>query len=190
MPAVHRIVFARAVAVAIVASLAAGCRSTSSVEAGELSAESAEGLSAGTETASKEPATEAQRFGGRFGGAEPAAFTEVLSDPDRFAGRRVVVEGHVRRACSRRGCWMELAQSPNSDSPACRVTFKDYGFFVPTDSAGAHAKVQGSVRLRTVSAARVQHLSEEGAKFRDVQPDGSAKELELVATAVELRRHL
>jgi hypothetical protein len=130
------------------------------------------------------------RFGGRFGAADPASFDAVLASPDEFSGRPVIVEGHVRRACSRRGCWMELAASPAEKSPACRVTFKDYGFFVPTDAAGSHARVQGSVRIKTVSAARVRHLSEEGATFQNLEHDGSARELEVVATAVELTRTL
>jgi hypothetical protein len=71
---------------------------------------------------------------------------------------------------------------------ACRVTFKDYGFFVPTDSAGARAKIQGKLATRVVEAAAVQHLEAEGARFRNKRADGTATEVRLIASAVQLER--
>ncbi len=75
-----------------------------------------------------------------------------------------------------------------SGEDTCRITFKDYGFFVPTDSAGAFAKIQGRLDLRQVEAAAVQHLESEGAHFRNKAADGSATEVRMVASAVELLR--
>jgi hypothetical protein len=129
----------------------------------------------------------------RFGGALPAAapsegIRDVLSAPERFQGRDVVVAGYVRRACSRRGCWMELAEGPDPKLPGCRVTFKDYGFFVPTDSAGARARVQAALSVNQVPARTVDHLEQEGATFANKAPDGSAREVRLIATGVELFR--
>jgi hypothetical protein len=83
---------------------------------------------------------------------------------------------------------MELAESPREGTPGCRVTFKNYGFFVPTDSAGAHARVQGRGRGRHPRASAVRHYEEEGAVFAGKQPDGTAKEVRLVASGVELWR--
>ena len=83
---------------------------------------------------------------------------------------------------------MELAESPREGTPGCRVTFKNYGFFVPTDSAGSQARVQGQVEVDTLPAAAVRHYEEEGAVFAGKQPDGTAKEVRLVATGVELWR--
>lgn len=104
----------------------------------------------------------------------------VLSKPED--GKQVLVEGVVRRACSQMGCWMELA--PPEGGQGVRVTFKDYGFFVPTDSAGAKARVQGTVKVAQLSAAQAEHLRAEGGSM----PAGSQREVRLVATGVELRR--
>ncbi len=81
---------------------------------------------------------------------------------------------------------MELAESVETNTPGCRVTFKDYGFFVPTNSGGAHAKVEGVVEVEKVAASHVKHLEEEGATFAKKAPDGTAEEVRLVATGVEL----
>lgn len=124
----------------------------------------------------------------RYGAAlQPAAtvpLATLLSDPKAYAHQTVTTEGQVQRACSRKGCWMEIG----AGADACRVTFKDYGFFVPTDSAGAFAKIQGQLDTREVEAAAVDHLESEGARFRSKKPDGSATEVRLIASAVELTR--
>jgi len=131
------------------------------------------------------PAKRAQ-FGDAIKPGETAALGQLLSGPAEFSGKSVIVEGAVRQACTRRGCWMELAQSLDKSLPGCRVTFKDYGFFVPTDSAGKKARVQGQVQVKTVEASSVQHMEEEGAHFASKNPDGSANEVRIVATGVEL----
>jgi hypothetical protein len=84
---------------------------------------------------------------------------------------------------------MELAQDKSPSAPACRVTFKDYGFFVPTDSAGAHATVEGQIAVKRVRSSQVRHYEGEGATFPVKHEDGSADEVRFVATGVELRRH-
>jgi hypothetical protein len=110
----------------------------------------------------------------------PLPLSSVLSKPED--GRQVLVEGVVRRACSQMGCWMELA--PAEGGPGVRVTFKDYGFFVPTDSAGAKARVQGSLQIKQLTAAQAEHLRAEGGSMAA----GAQREVRLVATGVELRR--
>ena len=112
---------------------------------------------------------------------------DVLLKPDQFANQTVTVDGQVRKACTRKGCWMELAASEQDGTPGCRVTFKDYGFFVPLDSAGSKARVQGKVEVDTLSASAVRHYEEEGAAFAKA-PDGTAREVRIVATGVELTR--
>jgi hypothetical protein len=112
----------------------------------------------------------------------------VLAEPERFAGKEVVVSGHVRRACSRMGCWIELAAGPDPETPACRVFFHGHGFLVPTDSAGSDARVEGRLEVKTVSPGHAAHLEEEGARVPNKAADGSAREVRLLASGVELFR--
>lgn len=135
-----------------------------------------------------EPTRPAETFGAKLGASPEAALAQVLASPADYAGKTVRVDGHVRRACSAKGCWMELAASTEPNAPACRVTFKDYGFFVPTDSAGARARIEGEVAVKRVPRARVEHYEAEGATFPSKHEDGSADEVRFVATGVELRR--
>jgi len=129
-----------------------------------------------------------KRFGDAIVPGQSLALASVLSTPDEFAKKTVTVEAKVRRNCTRRGCWMVLSQGLDPALPGCRVTFKDYGFFVPLDSAGSNAKVQGTVEVTRVGPDEVAHLESEGAHFAAKQPDGTAREVRLVASGVELWR--
>ncbi len=148
-----------------------------------------------TEPASSAPSASAEvaspavkRFGAPIAAATELVLADVLRAPERYNNQALTVEGHVRSACTRRGCWMEVATGADPALPGCRVTFKDYGFFVPTDSAGASAKVQGTLDVNTLPPERVAHLESEGGHFPRKNPDGSVNELRLVATGVELWR--
>src|ERR1700738_4143390 len=44
---------------------------------------------------------------------------DLLASPERQQGKSVVVEGKVRRACERMGCWMELAET--EEGPGVRI---------------------------------------------------------------------
>jgi hypothetical protein len=129
-----------------------------------------------------------QAFGAPISPGPTLPLAGVLATPERFRDQAITVEGHVRSACTRRGCWMEVAESADPKLSGCRVTFKDYGFFVPTDSAGSTAKVQGTLGVNTLPPERVAHLESEGGQFPHKNADGSVNELRLVATGVELRR--
>lgn len=126
-----------------------------------------------------------ESFGAPLAPAAEVALDELLTNPERYREQPITTTGDVQRACNRKGCWMELGRQ---GGPSCRVTFKDYGFFVPTDSAGAKARVQGQLVTEHVPTGRVRHLEAEGATFPRKNPDGSATEVTLVATGVELTR--
>jgi len=128
------------------------------------------------------------KFGAPLGGGPSERLASVLEDPEQYAGRDLKVEGHVRRACTAMGCWMELAESSAPDAPGCRVMMKDHAFFVPTDSAGADARVEGTLAVRRIEPAQVTHMESEGATFPNKAPDGSAQEVRFVASGVELWR--
>jgi hypothetical protein len=167
-----------AFALAVAALLMAACNRSPGPPAAAPSAP-APAPSAGKEAA--------KGYGAALAAATPVALAKVMATPEAFADRIVTVEGQVRKACTRKGCWMEIADSQQTGTPGCRVTFKNYGFFVPTDAAGSRARVQGKVEVDVLSAAAVRHYEEEGAAFAKAA-DGTAREIRIVATGVELRR--
>ena len=118
-------------------------------------------------------------------GAPAVTLAALLAKPQPHDGKTVRLEGQVRKACTKKGCWMELAEG--AKGAGVRVTFKDYGFFVPLDSAGASARVEGVVKVTELSESMAKHYEAEGAQVPR-GADGKPREVQLVATGVELRR--
>lgn len=125
--------------------------------------------------------------GAPFTATTQTALEAVLAAPAKFAGQVVKTEGLVARACAKKGCWMELKLASGAEATGMRVTFKDYGFFVPLDSAGAKATIEGTVEVKTLSKDDAAHLEAEGARVTR-NDKGEAIELAFVASGVELTR--
>ena len=119
--------------------------------------------------------------------AKKVSLAKLLAAPDKYKDQNVQVAGVIVRSCKMEGCWLELA--PDAKSKSVRVNMKDHSFFVPLDSAGAKAVVQGTVAVKNLSKAQVDHMIEEdGAKFANRNADGTVTEISFLATGVELTR--
>jgi hypothetical protein len=129
------------------------------------------------------------RLGKPLQGLPKTPLADILDHPEKYDGRTVAVEGLVARACTRKGCWMEISEQPGEAARACRVTFEDYAFFVPKDSPGSRTRLEGKVATSRIKPSHVEHLESEGARFSNKNPDGSALEVQIVASGVELDRH-
>ena len=125
--------------------------------------------------------------GDKLTGAPVVTLAELMKHPGQYSGKTVAIDATVRRACEKKGCWMELSAKQADKGPGVRVTFKDYKFFVPLDSAGRKAKVEGVVKLAQLSEETAKHYEGEGATVPR-GADGKASEVQLEATGVELRK--
>jgi hypothetical protein len=111
--------------------------------------------------------------------AKPTPLADVLKSPDAYTSKPVLVEGTITNVCAKMGCWMELE--------GMRVTFKDYGFFVPKTSKGYAARAEGVTQVERLSKEEADHLTGEGAKLHRNE-DGTATEVTFVASGVELKK--
>ena len=72
---------------------------------------------------------------------------------------------------------------------AVRVKMKDHSFFIPLQAAGSLARVEGTVHVKTLTKAMVDHMiAEDGAKFENRKADGTVTEVSFEATGIELKR--
>ena len=123
--------------------------------------------------------------GAPIGNSKKVSLNAVLKDLSKYAGKTVRIEGVVVRSCKTEGCWAEVAE--NSDSKSVRVKMKDHAFFIPLQSAGAKARVEGEFKVKTLTKAMVDHMIEEdGAKFDNRNADGTVTEVSFEATGIEL----
>lgn len=66
----------------------------------------------------------------------------------------------IKSVCKKKGCWiiLELAEQE------VRVTFKDYGFFVPMDSENTEVIVEGKAFLNEISVEDQKHYAKDEGK--------------------------
>jgi hypothetical protein len=74
------------------------------------------------------------------------------------------VRGEIREVCVNKGCWMTLDLP---DGKLMRVTFKDYGFFVPTNSQGFPVIVEGKATKSVTDVATLRHYAEDAGKSKE-----------------------
>jgi hypothetical protein len=111
------------------------------------------------------------------------AVTQLVASARSYTERAVIVEGMITRECTEKGCWMQVA--PDATADGMRVTFKDYGFFIPQAMVGRRARMEGVTKVTTHSRSAAEHLIGEGAKLKR-NADGTATEVQFIANGVEL----
>lgn len=67
----------------------------------------------------------------------------------------------INSCCKKKGCWMKVDLG---DGEEMRVTFKDYGFFVPLDAAGMEVVMEGKAYYDTTSVDMLRHYAEDAGK--------------------------
>ncbi len=75
------------------------------------------------------------------------------------------IEGTITSCCQKKGCWMKMDVAGYNEP--IRVTFKDYGFFVPLNSASNWAVVEGKAYLDTTSVETLRHYAEDAGKTEE-----------------------
>ena len=70
----------------------------------------------------------------------------------------ILIKGKIDKVCQVKGCWMGFTSSAGD----IRVTFKDYGFFVPLTVIGKTVQAEGTLEQVTLSLKDSKHLVEDG----------------------------
>jgi hypothetical protein len=65
----------------------------------------------------------------------------------------------AKDVCKKKGCWMKVDLA---DGSQMRVTFKDYGFFVPLEIQNREVVLQGKAFKQTTSVEELQHFAMDG----------------------------
>ena len=130
-----------------------------------------------------EQTADTESFGAPLDESVQAVSLEALaSDGGSYVGQSVRVVARVAQVCQKKGCFF-IAQEGDS---VVRVSFKDYGFFVPTDIGGRRVTFIGEVVARELTADEAAHFAEDlGTEGALVAP---GEVYEIVATSVRVPR--
>ncbi|HVF90290.1 MAG TPA: DUF4920 domain-containing protein [Blastocatellia bacterium] len=124
-----------------------------------------------------------KHFGAPFTGAPKVKLADAVSDAEKYAGKTVKIEGEIRDVCQMKGCWLVVTDGEKH----IRVTFKDYGFFVPKESTGKKVVLEGVIERKTITEDHARHLAEESKEKVDPETiKGPQQVFTLVATGVSI----
>ena len=130
-----------------------------------------------------EQTADSESFGAPLDESVPeVTLDELASNGGQFLGQPVRVVARVAKVCQKKGCFFIAREG----SSVLRVSFKDYGFFVPTDISGKRVTFVGEVVAREVSDDEAAHYAQDlGSADPIVKP---GKVYEFVATSVRVPR--
>lgn len=119
-------------------------------------------------------------FGAPVGAqGEPRRLAEIIAGSAKYAGQQVHATATVAQVCQKKGCFF-VAQDGEA---VARVTFVDYSFFVPTDSAGKDVTIVGTFNRKLVTEAQAKHFAEDAGQD-PAKVVGAREEYSIVATSV------
>lgn len=90
---------------------------------------------------------------------------DAKTQVDNNGKANVKLEGEIIATCEKKGCWMTMKME---DGEEIRVTFKDYGFFVPTSGAeGKRAIIEGEAVKEITDVETLQHFALDAGKSEE-----------------------
>lgn len=92
------------------------------------------------------------------------------------------VEARIAKVCQKKGCFF-IAQQ---DQHILRVSFRDYGFFIPTDSSGKTVTLAGVLVQKDISPEQAAHYKADLNSDTEMVKPGVV--YEIVADSVRIPR--
>jgi hypothetical protein len=116
-----------------------------------------------------EEVAEVQHYGEMISMDHAIAASDLFSTMGEQDSLNLKLEGVVKEVCQKKGCWMKIDVG---NEKTVRVTFKDYGFFMPFDIAGKTVVLDGYAKREVTDVATLRHFAEDAGK--------SAEEIEAI----------
>lgn len=105
----------------------------------------------------------------------------IIDNAEDYSGIEVTLETEVAQVCQKKGCFFVA----NDGDLSARITFKDYGFFIPTDSKGKKVTLVGTFEVKELSEEKAKHYAEDAGEDSE-SIEGVQKEYSIVATSVKI----
>lgn len=119
--------------------------------------ESTRGLSASDRDAVDEDGK--VRRGFALSEAPVLTVVQAHEQADALRGKSVKIKGEVSSVCTKAGCWFMLREADKQ----VRITSKGYKYFVPRNSVGQTAIVEGKLSAKMLDQKTAQHYEDDKA---------------------------
>jgi hypothetical protein len=133
-----------------------------------------------------EPVTQdaqSETFGVKLDNSLPKlSMKNLLTDSSSHLAKPFQVEARIAKVCQKKGCFF-IAQQ---DQHILRVSFREYSFFIPTDSSGKTVMLAGELVQKEVSPEQAAHFKADLRSENDMVKLGVV--YEIVADSVKIPR--
>lgn len=108
-----------------------------------------------------------EHFGKRINDTLPrVSLAELSVNSDKYLDAPFLMTSRIAKVCQKKGCFFIAQEGKHT----IRVAFKDYGFFIPTDSSDKTMTLEGRLIKREMTTAQAEHFNSDLSK-----PDDNAK---------------
>ncbi|MCK6542717.1 DUF4920 domain-containing protein [bacterium] len=130
------------------------------------------------------PAPQMDSFGKGVTMSEVTPIAQAVAQVGSYKDKEILIESEIKSVCQKKGCWMEIA----TENQPMRITFENYGFFVPKDAAGRKVKVQGKIEEKEIPQDEARHYLEDAGKPKEEIEKivGPQKVVTMVASGVAI----
>ncbi len=116
-------------------------------------------------------------FGSKISAEGAMSLADLKTKMEGQTSMNAKVEGEIIETCAKKGCWMSLDMGEGNDM---LVTFKDYGFFVPTEGVGGKsAIIEGVCSHDTLDVDWLKHVAEDAGRSQEEIDAITEPEIEL-----------
>jgi hypothetical protein len=112
----------------------------------------------------------------------PLSLGDLIKDNDKYLDQEVLLATRIAKVCQKKGCFFVATEG----AVTARVSFKDYGFFIPTDSGGKDVVLVGTFSRKSVSKEEAEHYATDLGETGTSNPERF--QYSIVASAVKIPR--
>lgn len=110
-------------------------------------------------------ASEVNFYGEKITGEGAIPVEGLLAALEGKDSVKVKLSGKILSTCQVKGCWMKMGLAEDSEM---RVTFKDYGFFVPKEGMeGKETVIEGYAKQIETDVATLKHYALDAGKSQE-----------------------
>ncbi len=100
----------------------------------------------------------------------PTPIKEIMSNPEKYLGKDVMIEGEITAVCQMQGCWIDVKDS--SYPEPMQVKVNDGEIVFPKDGTGKKVAAQGTVEKLDLTKEqyieKLKHDEREAGKKADL----------------------
>ena len=111
------------------------------------------------------------------------SLTHLIEKKQSYLGKEVRVSATIAQVCQAKGCFFIAKE----DEKWARITFRDYAFFVPTDTANSRVLIEGIFSQIQLSNAEADHYRADLGSSSRATEYLTSIEYSIVATSVLIR---